>query len=68
VAPPLAPVQERVQNGAQSGVNAVQNDDPEDRDTANVPPPNGALASPVPPQAGAQGEGKPPGDEGTPNQ
>jgi hypothetical protein len=68
VAPPLAPVQERAQNGAQSGVNAVQNDDPEDRDTANVPPPNGALASPVPPQAGAQGEGKPPGDEGTPNQ
>jgi AMIN domain-containing protein len=65
VAPPLTPVQERAQNGVQGG---VQNDDPEDRDTATVPPPNGALASPVPPQAGAQGEGKPPGDESTPNQ
>jgi len=63
VAPPLAPVQERAQNGAQ---NSVQNDDAEDRDTASMPPPNGALASPVPP--GAQSEGKPPAEESTPNQ
>jgi len=67
MAPPLAQVPERAQNAIQNSVqNAVQNDDPEDRDTAGPPPVNGAVASPVPP--GAQGEGKPAGDEGSPNQ